>query len=82
MIKNEKDRQVKVVRAFCIGGESIPVGTVLTLEWPLACEMIVAGKAIDYADEIAEQAEQGDEIAEQAELSDREEKRNKRSERK
>lgn len=45
MIKQPKERTVRITRAFLMGGESVPVDTVITLDTGLASELIAANKA-------------------------------------
>lgn len=44
MKQQPKEITVRVVRAFCIGGEPVPVDTVLTLQTSFAYELIAANK--------------------------------------
>lgn len=45
MIKQPKEKNVRVTRAFLMGGEPVPVDTVLTLETQFANELCSSGKA-------------------------------------
>lgn len=46
MIVNPKEKTIKVVRAFCMEGEPVPVGEILTLPYGMACELIGSNKAV------------------------------------
>lgn len=48
MIVNPKEKTIKVIRSFCIEGEPVPVGEVLTLPHGLACELIGSNKAVSF----------------------------------
>lgn len=50
MIKQPKEKTVRIVRAFLMGGEPVPVDTVLTLETQLANELVANGKAENSAE--------------------------------
>lgn len=56
MIVNPKEKTIKVVRAFCMEGEPVPVGEILTLPYGMACELIGSNKAV------AEVAPKSDEV--------------------
>ena len=46
MIANPKEKTIKVVRSFCMEGEPVPVGEILTLPYGTACELIGSNKAV------------------------------------
>lgn len=46
MIKHPKEITVKVTKAFFLAGEPVPVGTVISMEYIFAAELIHSGKAI------------------------------------
>lgn len=48
MIKNPKQVTVRVERAIRMGGEEVPAGTVLTLDYPFASELLHAQKVSRY----------------------------------
>lgn len=45
MKKQPNEITVRVTRAFCMGGEPVPVDTVITLQTSFARELIAARKA-------------------------------------
>ena len=46
MKQQPKETTVRVVRAFLMGGEPVPVDTVITLETPFANQLISSNKAV------------------------------------
>lgn len=57
MIKSPKQLTVQVERAIRIGGEEVPVGSVLTLDYPFASELLHAQKVSRVSDKPAPAAE-------------------------
>lgn len=57
MIKNPKQLTVRVERAIRMGGEEVPAGTVLTLDYPFAAELLHAQKVSRITEQPAPVAE-------------------------